>query len=487
MDEDLEARGKPSSVRDSELSKASPNPNVVDWESPDDPANPLNWAASKKNIHIAIVSLFSLNANLAATMFAPGAAQLASDFGITSSTVEALTVSLYVLGFALGPLVLAPLSECYGRLPMYYFCNTVYLAFTIGCAFSTNTAMFLVFRFICGSAASGPLTIGGGTIADITPPETRGKAIALFSVGPLLGPVLGPIIGGFVVQNVGWRWTFRILLIVSAIILLTTILFMRETSATILLQRKTVDLRKTSGNEKLVSKMARDETPKDTLLRAIVRPIKMLVFMPIVLLLSLYSGLLFGIIFLLFTTFPAVFEGVYGFSEGIVGLAYLGLGFGFITGLALFSLLSDKLLKQKSDKSPIKPEQRLVLMMWLGPITPIGCFIYGWTAYYHVHWIVPIIGTYIIGLGSLFIVIPAQIYLVDCFGAAASASALAANMLIRSPFGAFLDLAAAPLYERLGLGWGNSVLGFICVAFTPVPWLFYRYGEALRARFKVDL
>jgi hypothetical protein len=126
-------------------------------------------------------------------------------------------------------------------------------------------------------------------------------------------------------------------------------------------------------------------------------------------------------------------------------------------------------------------------MKWLGPISPAGIFIYGWTAYYRVHWIVPILGTYIVGVGSLFVVIPGQIYLVDSFGAEAAASALAANLLIRSPFGAFLDLAAPALYNKLGLGWGNSVLGFICLAFTPVPWLFYRYGERLRARFTIDL
>lgn len=122
-------------------------------------------------------------------MFAPGARELAQEFEITNSTVESMTVSLYVLGFALGPLVLAPLSELYGRLVIYHFYNVVYLAFTAGCAFSTNVSMFLVFRFICGCAASGPMSIGGGTVADITPQEQRGKAMALFTMGPILGPV----------------------------------------------------------------------------------------------------------------------------------------------------------------------------------------------------------------------------------------------------------------------------------------------------------
>lgn len=114
---------------------------------------------------------------------------LAEDFGITNSTIKAMTVSLYVLGFAIGPLFLAPLSELYGRLIVYIFCNIFYIAFTAGCAFSTGTAMFLVFRFIAGCAASGPMSIGGGTVADLYPPEQRGKAMAMFTVGPLLGPV----------------------------------------------------------------------------------------------------------------------------------------------------------------------------------------------------------------------------------------------------------------------------------------------------------
>jgi MFS family permease len=168
-------------------------------------------------------------------MFAPGAAELAREFNITDSTVKAMTVSLYVLGFAFGPLLLAPLSELYGRLVIYYYCNLVYIAFTLGCAFSTNDAMFLAFRIICGCAASGPMSVGGGTVADLFPQKERGKAMSLFTVGPLLGPVstllpsrynypnscqvIGPIIGGFVSENVGWRWTFRILLILVSLMI----------------------------------------------------------------------------------------------------------------------------------------------------------------------------------------------------------------------------------------------------------------------------
>ncbi|KAF7155582.1 hypothetical protein CNMCM5623_008124 [Aspergillus felis] len=468
------------------MDKESAEPESTGWDSPNDPENPLNWSSCERNLHIIIVSLLTLTANLAATMFAPGAEQLAKEFGVTDSTIKAMTVSLYVLGFAFGPLLFAPLSELYGRLILYHLCNIVYFAFTAGCAFSTNVAMFLVFRFICGCAASGPMSIGGGTVADVTPPRKRGKAMGLFAMGPILGPVLGPIIGGFVSQYAGWRWTLRIILILSGALGIATGVCMRETSAVVLLNRKADRTFREVGNARIAEpKRKQQESPCQMLLHALTRPVKLLVFSPIVLLISLYTGIMFGLIFLLFTTFPSVFQGVYGFDAGTSGLAYLGLGLGMFFGLILFSILSDKLLGQTQGGGTVQPEQRLILMKWLGPIAPLGCFMYGWSAQYHTHWIVPIIGTFIIGFGSLFVVIPGQIYLVDAFGAAAAASALAANLLIRSPFGAFLDLAAAPLYNTLGLGWGNSVLGFITLSFMPVPWFLYRYGEVLRTRFAV--
>ncbi|KAL4733434.1 major facilitator superfamily domain-containing protein [Aspergillus similis] len=441
---------------------------VVDWDGPDDPANPLNWPKAKKKVQVIFVSIFTLYANLAATMFAPGAAELANEFHLTNSTIEAFTVSIYVLGFALGPLLLAPLSELYGRLIIYHICNLFYFAFTAGCAFSTDVAMFLVFRFICGCAASGPMSMGGGTVADVTSQEERGKAMALFSVGPLLGPVIGRVVGGFVSENIGWRWTFRIILIMSGVLGIIAIIFLRETNAKVLLQRKAKQLSIEAGKAEMTASNP-NETPWKLLCRSIFRPVKMLLFSPIVLFISLYSGTLFGVIFLLFSTLPTVFEADYHF------------------GLILFAVMSDKLLGQKRGGTVARPEERLILMKWLAPITPLGCFLYGWSTYYHLHWIIPILGTFVIGIGAFFIVMPAQVYLVDAFGAEGAASALAANLVVRSPFGAFLALAAPALYDRLGLGWGNSVLGFICFAFTPVPWLFYRYGEYLRTRFAITL
>lgn len=156
-----------------------------------------------------------------------------------------------------------------------------------------------------------------------------------------------------------------------------------------------------------------------------------------------------------------------------------------IISIGLFAVLSDKLLHQPRGGTIARPELRLILMKWSAPIVPIGFFWYGWSAEAKAHWIVPILGTLVIGLGSFLVLMPAQVYLVDAFGTEGAASALAVNTICRSLSGALIPLAGPPLYKKLGLGWGNSVLAFIGLAFVPVPFLFYKYGERLRTRFPV--
>ena len=141
-------------------------------------------------------------------MYAPGASKLAAEFHVASGIIVALSVTIPSLGASMGPLLLAPLSEVTGRVPIYLVSAILFLGFNVGCARSIDMAMFLVFRFLSGACAASFMTCGGGTIADLLAKEERGAATAVFTAGPLLGPVIGPIIGGFVTQALGWRWTF---------------------------------------------------------------------------------------------------------------------------------------------------------------------------------------------------------------------------------------------------------------------------------------
>lgn len=150
--------------------------------------------------------------------------------------------------------------------------------------------------------------------------------------------------------------------------------------------------------------------------------------------------------------------------------------------MLVYGLTSDRYVSYKKvqDGGILKPEHRLLLMV-VGSITmPMGLFLYGWTLEYRVHWIVPLIGCGIIGFSMLLSVLPTENYLVDAYELHA-ASAIAAGVILRALFGAVFPLMGPPIYSSaLHLGWGNSVLAFITIAFIPLLVLLMRYGERIR-------
>lgn len=146
-------------------------------------------------------------------MFAPGVPEMMAEFHTSNTQVATFVVSVFVLGFAMGPLLLAPLSELYGRLPVYHVCNIFFVIFSAGCALAKDVGMLIAFRFLAGFAGVAVVTCGSGSIADMMPPEKRGGAMAIWSLGPLLGPVIGPVCAGFLVDAKGWRWVFWVITI----------------------------------------------------------------------------------------------------------------------------------------------------------------------------------------------------------------------------------------------------------------------------------
>ena len=122
-------------------------------------------------------------------MCAPGIREIEADLNIASGVASTLAVTLYVLGLAIGPMFISPLSEIFGRVPIYHGANVMFVAFILGNALSRSLAQFLVSRFLSGCAGGTPMALGGGTIADITTIQKRAVAMALFSLGPLAGPV----------------------------------------------------------------------------------------------------------------------------------------------------------------------------------------------------------------------------------------------------------------------------------------------------------
>ncbi|KUJ12853.1 MFS general substrate transporter [Mollisia scopiformis] len=447
---------------------------VVDFDGLDDPAKAQNWRPGKKWTMITVLALMTFISTLASTMFAPSVPSVMMEFRSTSTTLSTFVVSVYVLGNATGPLILAPLSELFGRAPVYHATNALYVICTAACALSANLSMLIVFRFFAGAMGAAVLSLGGGTITDLFIPEQRGTAMAVWSLGPLLGPVVGPVAGGFISSALGWRWIFWILTIASGVVTIAYYFFVPESYSPALLEKKASLLRE-RGNPYLRSKLASPLSRSATLYRAIVRPTQMLLFCPVVTLLSIFIAVVYGQLYLLYTTITFVFEEQYHFAYRTSGLAFLGLGVGMLLGAGIFGAVSDRTLKAKEKENGLKPEYRLPVMMYGIVIIPIGLVIYGWTAEKHVMWIAPIIGTAFVGAGMM----ATFAYLVDAFPLY-SASAVAANTVLRSIAGAFLPLAGPRMYSSLGLGWGNSLLALIAVMLIPFPALLIIYGERLR-------
>lgn len=323
-------------------------------------------------------------------------------FNSTSNTLSAFVTTVYLLGWVCGPIVIAPLSELYGRAVLYKVCIVLFLLFNVACAVANSLASLIVFRLLAGIASSCPVTLGTGSIADMMPAEKRAGVMGAYVIGVVLGPTIGPIAGGYLTPALGWRWAFWLMAIIAAPLCPVVVIFMQESYPFVLLQRKTIRLRKETGNARLRSALDNGRTTHELFRATIFRPFKMLL-MPIVFLLSLYTATVYSYLYLCFTTFPQVFGVQYGFGSGPSGLATLGLGVGSILGVLFCGGVSNKLSAYLTKKTggEAKPEYRLPSIIIGGVCVPIGLFWYGWTADNKVHWILPIIGTGFLGAGMI--------------------------------------------------------------------------------------
>ncbi|TFY63511.1 hypothetical protein EVJ58_g3220 [Rhodofomes roseus] len=451
-----------------------------------------NWSFKKKWAATAIVSAFTFISPVSSSMIAPASDQLAQEFGITSETVIALVTSIFVLAYALGPLFLGPLSEIFGRSRVLQLANMWYLAWNLGCGFAQNTGQLIAFRFLAGLGGSAPLSIGGGVLGDCWRPEERGQAIALYSLAPLLGPVIGPVCGAWIGQRSTWRWVFWSTTIVDAFIQCMGVLFLQETYAPILLERKAARIRKNMDPEKAERRIIRtafdsaDRHWQQIVSRSLVRPFKLFFREPIIMLLGIYMAFVYGTLYLFLTTIDGMFEGIYGERVGIAGLNYLALGVG-LTGASQINARSlDAIYKYftKKNNGVGRPEFRLPSMVPGTILLPIGLFITGWTAQNHTHWIAPDIGIALVGAGIILNFQCIQTYIIDAFTLHA-ASALAAATFLRSCAGFGFPLFAPSMYNALGYGKGDSILAAVAIVVgCPAPWLFWTYGERIRAASK---
>lgn len=420
-------------------------------------------------------------------MIAPALDQIMVDFDITRQLEAQITLSIFVLAYAIGPMLLGPLSELYGRVLVSQASNVFFLIFNTLCGFSQSKVQLMAFRFLAGIGGSAPLAIGSGVLGDIFKPEERGKAMGLYALGPLLGPAVGPLVGGFVAEYSTWRWMFYATSIVNFVILCCGFVWFKETYAPYLLHIKAKRIRKETGCEKY---RAPGEENLDLpvvkkVAQTMGRAFGMLFTQPIVQVMSLYMGFSYGILYLVLSTFPMLWKERYGQSPGVSGLNYISLGLGFFIGAPVCGRANDSIYKKYKEKSPDKkgqPEFRMPLVVVVSTLVPIGILIYGWSADAHTHWIVPNIGAFLFAIGTIAAFQCVTSYLVDTYMRFA-VSAVAAVTVLRSLFGFAFPIFAPAMYRSLGYGWGNTVLALLALFIgMPTPLLLWIYCKSLRKR-----
>ncbi|GAA5993231.1 hypothetical protein JCM10908_004521 [Rhodotorula pacifica] len=462
------------------------DPNKVEWEE-NDPHNPQNWTVKYKWIITILCAQATLVVTFASSAPSSATRQVAQQFN-TGSEVAELTTALFLAGYVAGPLLWAPLSEIFGRRPIFILSLAIFVLFQIGCALAQNIQTLIICRFLAAVFASSPLTNAGGVIADVWDPVRRGDAMSMFSASVFLGPVIGPIAASFTVMNqsLRWRWIYGWIAFWGLGAWLLLAVFLPETYHPVLLKKRAIRLRKEhpeEHGEKYAELERADFSLKSIVTRTLARPLVMLVVEPIMTTVTIYLSVVYGLLYGLFSVIPIIFQQTRGFNPGESGLVFIGVGIGTTIGAAV-SVWTQRgypeMLRKWHGHPP--PEHRLFGAMLAGPFLIVGIFWLGWTGNDpSIHWAVPAVATIFVGMSFTLVFISFLTYLVEVY-LMYSASALSGNTVVRSAVAAAFPLFITQMFSGLGIGWGCTVFGIIGAVIAPSPFLFYKYGWRLRQK-----
>lgn len=488
-DNDVEAQKIKSEIDAKAVEKGLDPLNLVGFYEGDnvvDPDDPYNWSTFKKTFVTLQIMLMTFAVYGGSSIYTASIPGIMGEFdvGVVTGTAG---LSLYILGYSFGPMLFSPLQELpkYGRNPVYLTTLFIYILFVIATAVASNIETILVARFFAGFFGSPVLATGAASIADVfgNQPLRVPAIIGLYAIGAVLGPTLTPFFGGFAAMRFGWEAPNWILAGVSGLAFIVLFVFLPETHRPNVLYRRTMRLRRITGNSELRPKLfGKDADKKMSIKETLWLPIG-ISLEPAPALLGLYLGFVYALFYLFFESFPLVFGNIYGFSIGQQGLAFLGyLVTAFFTYIGYVAYLRYR-IRPLSESGRMVPEDRLEIGMWASTLIPISTLIYGWTARESVHWIVPVIGASLY-LPGVYLIFQSIMTYIGTSYATFAASALAGNTLLRSVIASVFPLFGHAFYENLGLGPGSSLLAGISVILIVPLFLIKKYGKTLRAKSK---
>ena len=479
--ETLQSLGRSKSVvsgSDKTVAELDPEIEFVTFVT-NDPENPHNWLSRWRWWYTFVYSWAVISAAYGSSSLAGGLPLICEKYNV-SNEVAVLSVSLMVIGFLVGPLLWAPLSEQIGRKPVYMISFFLYTVFNIPVALSPNIAGMLICRFLLGVFSSSALTNVGASLVDLHN-ETRGLAIAFFSFCPYSGPVLGGVVNGFISVDSG-RYELMVWVNMAFAgvmwILMATI---PETYAPVILKKRAKKLRQETGNDNIMTEQeAKPLSLSELVNNNLVRPLKFIVTEPVLDLICLFVALIYALLYAFFFAYPVIFEELYGYRDDKIGLMYIPILIGAALAVTLTPVL-EKQYKALCKRRRPTPEDRLIGAMIGCPFPCIALFILGATSQKHIIWVGPALSGIAFGFGMVLIYYSLNNYIIDTY-AKYAASALATKVFLRSAGGAAFPLFVTQMYHGLGLRWASFLLAFVSLAMIAVPFSFYRFGASLRKK-----
>ncbi|KAI1776631.1 MFS general substrate transporter [Hypoxylon cercidicola] len=467
----------------------APAPDVVDWYSASDPANPQNWSLAKKIWVTTQMGLYTFAVYVGSSLYAPSETQVMAVFGARLEAA-ALGIALYVAGYGLGPLLWSPLSEIpgVGRTRIYVATLAAFAALALGACLVDSLPGLLVLRFLLGFAGSPCLATAGATLDDMYAPWKLPYVLTVWSCSATLGPALGPVVSGFAVARMGWRWSSWELFWLATPVLVVMSVGLPETNPDTILHRRAARLRARTARPELLCEADRKRahmTPRQVAVDALIKPWQINALDPAVLYTTVYAAVLYATYYSFFEAFPLVFVDMHGFNLGESGLPFLAFVPGLLIAvpgyIAWFRLKVEPAMRREPPPLYGHPESRLFPAVLTAFLAPTGLFIFAWTSRPDIHWIVPILGLMVLFIGVVVSFQCMNFYISRCYPKY-SASLFAANTFARSCFAAGSILFSTPMYKALGVGGGVSLLGgfsVLCAFGTIVLW---RHGDRLRIR-----
>ncbi|MCJ1472471.1 hypothetical protein MMC13_001119 [Lambiella insularis] len=453
----------------------------IDFDSDSDPDNPLDWPKAYKVSVVLLLTFMAFTVCFTCNAVVPVAGLIVQDLdGHERKSANVLLVTIWELGEAAGPLLIAPLSELYGRYPVYSAANALFIIGVAVAGLSQNLGTLIFARFLTGLAVATNV-LNPAIIGDMFSTESRGSPMSLVMLAPLLGGAVGPAMAGVIVQSASWRHIMWISVALAGTAELVFLMLFRETYKVTILKRRATRLRRETGDKSLKTIFEGKDTGSK-LWAAVKKPASVFFGSLVLQITSLYGAVSFSYYYFMSTTLPDILQNVYDFDPGLTGTSFLSYSIGSIIGVIVSNFLLDRIYiyLQRGSEKP-KPENRLPLVIFGVFALSIVVALYGFIAHNHSPVILLLIIVGLLGFSFILCLVPVTAYVVDAFGLH-SASAMTAVLVTRCLMGTFLPLATVPVTNALGYGYGFLILASACLAVAPIPLAVMRYGARWRQR-----